>query len=259
MIFRMRLRVLWSVLATLPIILPAGTVSSPGKDELVFVRAYPTSQGIEFDAPIEIKWHSLAPNHYEKLSKSELTELASHKDMFGNTEKEYLVKISPQLTGRHYYFISPEGIHELSVEHMKGTVRFRFGDDNQSVTSRDDFGSLIGVRKDGAMPPNGGFVAVSFNAQEFEQKDVEIDLATLQRNMQKDETLAQESKIQSEGFWTTTKKFSFHRKGDEVSYDFIQFAPDTKCEAGCCQSRFILTTAGPLLDLVSWNLSGCDV
>jgi hypothetical protein len=259
MIFRTRSKVLVSVLAILPIILPAGIVGAGGKDELVFVRAYPTTQGIEFDAPIEINWHSLAPNHYEKLSKCELAKLASHKDMFGNTEKEYLVKISPRLAGRHYYFISPEGIHELTVEHMKGTMRFKFGDDNQSVTNRDDFGSLIGVRKDGAVPPNGGFVAVSFNAQEFEQKDVEIDLATLQRSMRKDEVLAQESKIQSEGFWTITKKFSFHRKGDEVSYDFIQFAPDTKCEAGCCESRFILATAEPLLNIVSWNLSGCDV
>jgi hypothetical protein len=152
----MRLRVLWSVLAIFPIILPARTIDAAGKDELVFVRAYSTTLGIEFDAPIEIKWYSLAPNHYEKLSKNELAELASHRDMFGNTEKEYLVKISPQLAARHFYLISPEGIHELTVEHMKGTVRFRFSDDNQSVTNRDDFGSLAGVCKDGAISPSGG-------------------------------------------------------------------------------------------------------
>jgi hypothetical protein len=221
---------------------------------MTFIKALPTKRGVEFDSPIEINWRALAPRRYDNPSKSELAEFEKQKDMFGNTEKEYVVSIVPELARRHFYFFSSDGVVELKVERMKGIVRFGFLDPGQE---RVDYGGLIGVAKAGTLPQGGGFVAVTPDAEEFERSPVGVSLSGLSDALRK--VAAGDDVRSSQELWTIIKANRLRRVKTGESYYFVQFAPDTECKWLCCESSYSLATTTNPPKFVATNDYDCDI
>jgi hypothetical protein len=229
--------------------------AGPGaKSGLAFINALATERGVEFDSPIEIDWRALAPKRYDNPSKSELAEFEKQKDMFGNTEKEYIVTIVPELARRHFYFFSSDGIVELKVEKMKGVVSFGFLDPGQE---RADYGGLIGVAKTGTLPQGGGFVAVTPDAEGFEKSAVDMSLSKLSDALRK---VATGDDVRgAPELWTIIKANRVRRVKTGESYYFVQFAPDTGCKWLCCESSYSLATTANPPKFVATNEYDCDI
>jgi hypothetical protein len=231
-----------------------GAFPQTAKKGLAFINAMPTKRGVEFDSPIEIDWRALAPTRYDNPSKSELAEFEKQKDMFGNTEKEYIVTIVPELARRHFYFFSSDGVVELKVERMKGTVRFGFLNPGQE---RIDYGGLIGAAKTGTLPQGGGFVAVTPDAEEFEKSAAGVSLSKLSdalRAAAPGDTAKSHPEL-----WKVIKAIRLRRVSTGESYYFVQFAPDTACKWMCCESSYSLATTANPPKFVATNDYDCDI
>jgi hypothetical protein len=224
------------------------------KSGLTFINALPTKRGIEFDSPIEINWRALAPRRYENPSRSELAEFEKQKDMFDNTEKEYIVSIVPELARRHFYLFSSDGVVELKVERMIGTVRFGFLDPGRA---RIDYGELIGVAKTGTLPQGGGFVAATPDAEEFENSAVGMSLSKLGDALR--QVATGDDIRKSPELWRIIKATRLRRVKTGESYYFVQFAPDTECKELCCLSSYSLTTAANSPKFVATINYDCDI
>ena len=227
-----------------------------GKQAVEFVSAFPAERAIRFDCPVEIDWHSLAPEHFEKLTAGELAELAKQQDMFHNVEKTYVVNRSSKLAGLHFYLIASEGIFELRVERMEGTVRLRF-EPEAAEAIREDYGSLLGTAKNGALPKSIGFVAITRNAVKFQQSSAGIAPSAFRARMQappNPNALGTYPEL-----WTMVKNYKLRLLPDGPAYYFIQFVPDGSCRELCCESRYLLTTPDPSLTQVASSDYDCDI
>jgi hypothetical protein len=224
------------------------------KSGLTFINAYPTKRGVEFDSPIGINWRALAPSRFDNPSKSELAELEKQKDMFGNTEKEYIVSVVPELARRHFYFFCADGVVELRVERMIGTIRFDFVDPERR---RMDYGKLIGVAQTGTLPKGGGFVAVARDAEEFERSAVGMSLPKLSDALRKVVT-SHDTHLHPE-LSAVIKAIRLRHVKSGESYYFVQFVPDTECKEVCCLSSYALVTTGNPPKFVAGIEYDCDI
>jgi hypothetical protein len=195
----------------------------------------------------------LAPRRYENPSKGELAKFEKQKDMFGNTDKEYIVTIVAELAHRRFYLLSSDGVVELKVERMKGVVRFGFDNPGPRV----DYGNLIGEARRGTLPQGGGFVLVTSGNEEFETSGVDMGLSNLSDALRKEAT--GDKKSSGAELWTVIKAIRVRRVSSGESYYFVQFVPDSRCKELCCESRYSLTTTANPPKFVATNEYDCDI
>jgi hypothetical protein len=225
---------------------------SLGDDSVIISPAYP---GVHFNSPETLDWRALAPKKYDEPSPALLNNLVQNLDTFNNAEIKYEVSTPAQFKKWHHYFISEDGIVELKVTGLEGTVRFRF-DEGKKFQGRDDFGSITGTEVHPIIA-GGGFVISSLSSLTFSTHPLKIEFNQLKESSAQDNSL-RELDVSSR-CWKTINSFGFKASNNQT-YGFIRYSTDgAECKGMPCSHKYLLVDPSKKMKIIKWNNYDCDI
>jgi len=253
---------------------PAGGPAAPGT--IAFRSATHEGDLVFFDAPAPIDWAGLARRHVGVIDPGhptleQLATLQAIRNDFGHAEVGYDAPVDPRLAAGTYYLLHGTGVTPLRLLRLRGTVRYAWAPDGQSILEVVHFGQVV-ARRDGPGPsPGGGFVLVapaplalktaplgqagrapSFTVRAPRERGEAVYTFTDRtgRVLALRQTLEHPAAIRSSYLLTLPSG---------GRYAVVRWTADPDCAYGCCEFSYSLFELAATMREVVWSRYGCDV
>lgn len=202
--------------------------------------------------PIEINWKSLVPQKYSSIEigpipKELREEFEGKRDLYSNAEFTFQFPLTENLSNKHFYLISENGVNKINIQNVEAVVRFKLKRNASHIYSVSYFGYLILSQKWTTYP---GFVIISDDKKKYEIAHLAIDLDAIQED-------DHVGRIQSSSpEFQISKSFTITDIEKDTTFSFVSFL---KGKDNQCSFRAVVVTSGNNPKIIGWNYSGCDI
>lgn len=251
----------------IPALMALAFVSGPARaDEIDFRPAYhltPWSEAvatdlgeraIRFDDFFEIDWEQFAQTHFKAypltgLSETQIAEIAEKAFSEYYAYIGYDAPVTEDYSHARFVFLSADGMRPLTVTGLRGSVRYKLGNDPKTIEGTFFSGDIRGV-PDPNDTKGGGFVAFLKDGQEL-----------LSETVVGPGNPALDATNSSQGL-AVARQIEYRFSGDDAAYLFVQYEADVQGVAENCQFTYLLFRKDPksgALTELHYATYACDV